>query len=54
VRSEEDGNVMMTMTSRRTCKRRRAGVEKRRMTMMWKMMRNGKENVVEEGEGNDS
>jgi hypothetical protein len=47
--SEEDDNMMTTVTRRRTCKRRRAGPEKRRT-----IEDVGKENGVEEGEGNDS
>ena len=41
--------MMTTVTRRRTCKRRRAGPEKRRT-----IEDVGKENGVEEGEGNDS
>jgi Flp pilus assembly protein TadB len=48
--SEEDDNMMTTVTRRRTCKRRRAGPQKRRTTIEDV----GKENGVDEGEGNDS
>ena len=41
--------MMTTVTRRRTCKRRRAGPEKRRT-----IEDVGKENGVEEGEGNEA